>query len=127
MYCFFIFLLQVIAVVMDMFTDVDIFADILNAAMRGVTVYILLDELNAHHFVSMVNNCRVHLDEIKVSTFQMCNVIRCDKFNTYHQLSQGFFKMYKSCRVQERKRILCLEICSSLLIISDSTLGRLTC
>ncbi|KAI7805707.1 putative mucin-16, partial [Triplophysa rosa] len=56
---------QVVAVVMDMFTDVDIFADILNAAMRGVTVYILLDELNAHHFVSMVNNCRVNLDEIK--------------------------------------------------------------
>ncbi|KAF4106072.1 serine-rich adhesin for platelets [Onychostoma macrolepis] len=56
---------QVIAVVMDMFTDVDIFADILSAATRGVAVYILLDELNAHHFVGMVNNCRVNLDEIK--------------------------------------------------------------
>uniref|UniRef100_A0A8C1SW74 Family with sequence similarity 83 member Ha n=1 Tax=Cyprinus carpio TaxID=7962 RepID=A0A8C1SW74_CYPCA len=56
---------QVIAVVMDMFTDVDIFADILCAATRGVAVYVLLDELNAHHFVGMVNNCRVNLDEIK--------------------------------------------------------------
>ncbi|XP_016326385.1 serine-rich adhesin for platelets-like isoform X2 [Sinocyclocheilus anshuiensis] len=56
---------QVIAVVMDMFTDVDIFADILGAATRGVAVYVLLDELNAHHFVAMVNNCRVNLDEIK--------------------------------------------------------------
>ncbi|XP_065152159.1 uncharacterized protein fam83ha [Paramisgurnus dabryanus] len=56
---------EVVAVVMDMFTDVDIFFDILTAAMRGVAVYILLDELNAHHFVSMVNNCRVNLDEIK--------------------------------------------------------------
>ncbi|XDV49916.1 hypothetical protein PO909_019074 [Leuciscus waleckii] len=56
---------QVIAVVMDMFTDVDIFADILGAATRGVAVYILLDELNAQHFVSMANNCRVNLDEIK--------------------------------------------------------------
>ncbi|XP_016085620.1 protein FAM83H-like [Sinocyclocheilus grahami] len=56
---------QVIAVVMDMFTDVDIFADILGAATRGVAVYVLLDELNAHHFVGMVNNCRVNLDEIK--------------------------------------------------------------
>ncbi|XP_039527990.1 protein FAM83H isoform X3 [Pimephales promelas] len=56
---------QVIAVVMDMFTDVDIFADILGAATRGVAVYVLLDELNAQHFVSMVNNCRVNLDEIK--------------------------------------------------------------
>jgi len=49
-----------------MFTDVDIFADILGAATRGVAVYVLLDELNAQHFVSMVNNCRVNLDEIKV-------------------------------------------------------------
>ncbi|XP_067242108.1 serine-rich adhesin for platelets [Chanodichthys erythropterus] len=56
---------QVIAVVMDMFTDVDIFADILGAATRGVAVYVLLDELNAQHFVAMVNNCRVNLDEIK--------------------------------------------------------------
>uniref|UniRef100_A0A3B1KE46 Scaffolding anchor of CK1 domain-containing protein n=1 Tax=Astyanax mexicanus TaxID=7994 RepID=A0A3B1KE46_ASTMX len=56
---------QVVAVAMDMFTDVDIFADILNAAMRNVAVYVLLDELNAHHFVAMVNNCRVNLDEIK--------------------------------------------------------------
>ncbi|KAL6487688.1 hypothetical protein MHYP_G00043140 [Metynnis hypsauchen] len=56
---------QVIAVAMDMFTDVDIFADILNAAMRNVAVYVLLDELNAHHFVAMANNCRVSLDEVK--------------------------------------------------------------
>uniref|UniRef100_A0A3Q2UMC2 Protein FAM83H n=1 Tax=Fundulus heteroclitus TaxID=8078 RepID=A0A3Q2UMC2_FUNHE len=52
---------QVIAVVMDMFTDVDIFADILNAAGRRVAVYILLDEQNADHFVNMVANCRVNL------------------------------------------------------------------
>lgn len=58
--------------VMDMFTDVDIFADILGAATRGVAVYVLLDELNAHHFVGMVNNCRVNLDEIKVGTFHRC-------------------------------------------------------
>ncbi|XP_017578305.1 protein FAM83H-like [Pygocentrus nattereri] len=56
---------QVIAVAMDMFTDVDIFADILNAAMRNVAVYVLLDELNADHFVAMANNCRVNLDEVK--------------------------------------------------------------
>ncbi|KAI4890056.1 hypothetical protein NFI96_017202, partial [Prochilodus magdalenae] len=56
---------MVVAVAMDMFTDVDIFADILNAAMRNVAVYVLLDELNAHHFVAMANNCSVNLDEIK--------------------------------------------------------------
>ncbi|XP_064203193.1 protein FAM83H [Anguilla rostrata] len=53
---------QVIALVMDMFTDVDIFSDLLNATARHVPVYILLDEQNAHHFVAMVNNCKVNLD-----------------------------------------------------------------
>uniref|UniRef100_A0A8C6S5U1 Scaffolding anchor of CK1 domain-containing protein n=1 Tax=Neogobius melanostomus TaxID=47308 RepID=A0A8C6S5U1_9GOBI len=56
---------MVIAVVMDMFTDVDIFADILNAAMRNVAVYLLLDEANVKHFVNMVNNCRVNLQSLQ--------------------------------------------------------------
>ncbi|XP_070702399.1 protein FAM83H isoform X2 [Pempheris klunzingeri] len=55
---------QVIAVVMDTFTDVDIFSDLLDAAARHVPVYILLDEQEAHHFVSMVINCKVNLDLI---------------------------------------------------------------
>lgn len=56
---------QVIAIAMDMFTDVDMFADILNAAMRNVAVYIILDEQNAHYFVDMVSNCRVNLQSIQ--------------------------------------------------------------
>ncbi|XP_048848988.1 protein FAM83H [Brienomyrus brachyistius] len=52
---------QVIAVVMDMFTDVDIFADLVDAAARHVAVYILLDEQNSHHFTTMVTGCRVNL------------------------------------------------------------------
>lgn len=59
---------------MDMFTDVDIFADVLNAATRNVPVYILLDELNAHHFLSMVANCRVNLQSIQVSTCSVHSV-----------------------------------------------------
>ncbi|XP_053084458.1 protein FAM83H [Pangasianodon hypophthalmus] len=55
---------QVIAVVMDMFTDVDIFSDLLDAAQRHVPVYILLDEQNAHHFVAMVTSCKVNLDMV---------------------------------------------------------------
>ncbi|KAF7669350.1 hypothetical protein LDENG_00196500 [Lucifuga dentata] len=55
---------QVIAVVMDMFTDVDIFSDLLDAAARLVPVYILLDEQDAHHFIAMVINCKVNLDLI---------------------------------------------------------------
>lgn len=62
----FVLSLQVIAVVMDMFTDIDIFSDLLDAAARHVPVYILLDEQNAHHFVSMVANCRVNLDFVHV-------------------------------------------------------------
>ncbi|XP_072303545.1 protein FAM83H [Eucyclogobius newberryi] len=53
---------QVIAVVMDIFTDIDIFGDLLDAAARHVPVYILLDEQEAPHFVSMVNNCKVNLE-----------------------------------------------------------------
>ncbi|XP_077446411.1 protein FAM83H [Stigmatopora argus] len=57
---------QVIAVVMDTFTDVDIFADLLDATGRHIPVYILLDEQEAHSFVSMVNNCKVNLDLIQM-------------------------------------------------------------
>lgn len=53
--------------VMDMFTDIDIFSDLLDAAARHVPVYILLDQLEAHHFVSMVLNCKVNLEFIPVS------------------------------------------------------------
>ncbi|XP_043073742.1 protein FAM83H [Puntigrus tetrazona] len=55
---------QVIAVVMDIFTDIDIFSDLLDAAARHVPVYILLDEQNAYHFVNMVASCKVNLDMI---------------------------------------------------------------
>lgn len=59
--------LQVIAVAMDIFTDIDIFADLLEATKRNVAVYIVLDKQNAHHFTAMVANCGVNLDQIKVS------------------------------------------------------------
>ncbi|XP_019119884.1 protein FAM83H isoform X2 [Larimichthys crocea] len=55
---------QVIAVVMDKFTDVDIFSDLLAAAARHVPVYVLLDEQDSHHFVTMVLNCKVNLELI---------------------------------------------------------------
>ncbi|KAG7999977.1 Protein FAM83H, partial [Nibea albiflora] len=77
---------QVIAVAMDMFTDVDIFHDILTAAMRNVAVYILLDHQNAHHFVNMVSNCRVDLQ-----SFQFLRV-RTVSGITYHCRSGKTFK-----------------------------------
>lgn len=63
----FLHIFQVIAVVMDTFTDVDIFADLLDATARHIPVYILLDEQEAHNFVSMVINCKVNLDLIQVT------------------------------------------------------------
>ncbi|KAK2922105.1 protein FAM83H [Channa argus] len=77
---------QVIAVVMDMFTDIDMFADILNAAMRNVAVYIILDEQNAHHFGNMVANCRVNLQNIQFLRVRTVPGI------TYHCRSGKSFK-----------------------------------
>ncbi|XP_029779205.1 protein FAM83H [Suricata suricatta] len=62
---------QVVAVVMDMFTDVDLLAEVLEAAARRVPVYVLLDEMNAHHFLDMADKCRVnlhHVDFLRVRT-----------------------------------------------------------
>ncbi|XP_044071278.1 protein FAM83H [Siniperca chuatsi] len=77
---------QVIAIVMDMFTDVDMFADILNAAKRNVAVYIILDKQNAHHFVNMVSNCRVNLQSIQFLRVRTVSGI------TYHCRSGKSFK-----------------------------------
>ncbi|KAI1894246.1 hypothetical protein AGOR_G00113840 [Albula goreensis] len=55
---------QVIAVVMDMFTDIDLFSDLLDATLRNVAVYILLDEQNSHNFTTMVSNCKVNLERV---------------------------------------------------------------
>ncbi|XP_011793606.1 PREDICTED: protein FAM83H [Colobus angolensis palliatus] len=62
---------QVVAVVMDMFTDVDLLSEVLEAAARRVPVYILLDEMNAQHFLDMAGKCRVnlhHVDFLRVRT-----------------------------------------------------------
>ncbi|XP_058515854.1 protein FAM83H [Ochotona princeps] len=62
---------QVVAVVMDMFTDVDLLSEVLEAAARRVPVYILLDEMNAQHFLDMAEKCRVnlhHVDFLRVRT-----------------------------------------------------------
>ncbi|XP_008067859.1 protein FAM83B [Carlito syrichta] len=62
---------KVIALVMDMFTDVDIFKEIVEASARGISVYILLDESNFNHFLNMTEkqNCQVQrLRNIRVRT-----------------------------------------------------------
>ncbi|CAJ1067802.1 protein FAM83H [Xyrichtys novacula] len=77
---------QVVAIAMDMFTDVDIFADILAAAMRNVAVYILLDKENVHHFINMVSNCRVDLQSVQFLRVRTVSGI------TYHCRSGKSFK-----------------------------------
>ncbi|XP_015343356.1 protein FAM83B [Marmota marmota marmota] len=62
---------KVIALVMDMFTDVDIFKEIVEASTRGISVYILLDESNFNHFLNMTEkqSCQIQrLRNIRVRT-----------------------------------------------------------
>ncbi|XP_062835883.1 protein FAM83H [Anolis carolinensis] len=55
---------QVVAIVMDVFTDVDLLAEVLDAAARRVPVYILLDEMQAQLFLDMAAKCKVNLNYV---------------------------------------------------------------
>uniref|UniRef100_A0A8C0J8M4 Family with sequence similarity 83 member G n=1 Tax=Chelonoidis abingdonii TaxID=106734 RepID=A0A8C0J8M4_CHEAB len=58
---------KVVAVVMDMFTDVDIFKDLLDAGFkRKVGVYIIVDETNAKYFLQMCERAQMHAGHLKV-------------------------------------------------------------
>ncbi|XP_074552614.1 uncharacterized protein fam83ga isoform X2 [Halichoeres trimaculatus] len=57
---------KVIAVVMDVFTDVDIFRDMLDAGFkRRVAVYILLEQRSLPHFLSMCQRANMHAGHLK--------------------------------------------------------------
>ncbi|XP_056143607.1 LOW QUALITY PROTEIN: mucin-4-like [Lampris incognitus] len=57
---------KVIAVVMDAFTDVDIFRDLLDASFkRRVSVYILLERTALTHFLSMCERANMHAGHLK--------------------------------------------------------------
>ncbi|KAM4534781.1 uncharacterized protein V3H82_024686 [Fundulus diaphanus] len=57
---------KVIAVVMDVFTDVDIFRDLLDAGFkRKVSVYILLERTMLPHFLSMCRRANMHAGHLK--------------------------------------------------------------
>ncbi|XP_072271027.1 protein FAM83C [Pyxicephalus adspersus] len=62
----------VIAVVMDLFTDVDLLCDLIEAASkRKVPVYLLLDEQNLKYFIEMFQKLgfdRIHLPNMKIRT-----------------------------------------------------------
>ncbi|KAG7220604.1 hypothetical protein INR49_017960, partial [Caranx melampygus] len=57
---------KVIAVVMDVFTDVDIFRDLLDTGFRRrVSVYILLERTTLPHFLSMCQRANMHPGHLK--------------------------------------------------------------
>lgn len=69
-------LIQVVAIVMDMFTDVDIFREIVEASARGIAVYILLDESNFSHFLKMTEKqgCQVQRLRVRHPIFLCRNI-----------------------------------------------------
>ncbi|XP_023117118.2 protein FAM83B [Amphiprion ocellaris] len=56
---------QVVAIVMDMFTDVDIFKETVEASIRGVPVYVLLDDFHLKSFLKMAENQDVKLQQLR--------------------------------------------------------------
>lgn len=59
---------QVIAVVMDIFTDVDLLCDLMEASnKRHVPVYILLDEKNLKYFTDMCSALDIRNSHLSVS------------------------------------------------------------
>ncbi|KAG9343043.1 hypothetical protein JZ751_015261 [Albula glossodonta] len=57
---------KVIAVVMDLFTDVDIFKDLLDASFkRKVAVYIILEATGVSYFLSMCERASMHTGHLK--------------------------------------------------------------
>ncbi|KAJ8259655.1 hypothetical protein GJAV_G00171940 [Gymnothorax javanicus] len=72
---------KVIAIVMDLFTDVDLLCDLMEASnKRKVPVYILLDNKNLEHFKDMcvnldIHNC--HLSHMRIRS--VCGETYCTK------------------------------------------------
>ncbi|XP_067859534.1 protein FAM83G-like [Heptranchias perlo] len=71
---------KVIAVVMDLFTDIDIFKDLLDASFkRKVPVYIIHDEANIKYFLKMCESSGMHRGMLK--NLRVCS-INGTEFNT---------------------------------------------
>ncbi|KAI7807749.1 protein FAM83F [Triplophysa rosa] len=56
---------KVVAIVMDLLTDIQILQDLFEASKRGVPVYIVLDVQGAPHFLDMCNRMKVGAKELK--------------------------------------------------------------
>ncbi|XP_030628753.1 protein FAM83B [Chanos chanos] len=56
---------QVIAIAMDVFTDLDVFKEVVDASIRGVPVYILLDRSHFKSFLAMAENQDVQIQKLR--------------------------------------------------------------
>ncbi|XP_016313635.1 protein FAM83F [Sinocyclocheilus anshuiensis] len=56
---------KVVAIVMDLLTDLQVLRDLFEASKRGVPVYIVLDEQGAPHFLDMCSRMQVGATELK--------------------------------------------------------------
>lgn len=56
---------QVIAIAMDKFTDIDIFKEVVDASIRGVAVYVLLDNFNLKSFLTMAESQDVKVQQLR--------------------------------------------------------------
>lgn len=64
-------MLQVIAMVMDIFTDVDLLCDLMEASnKRRVPVYVLLDEKNLQYFTDMCSALDIQHSHLSVRTLR---------------------------------------------------------
>lgn len=67
-------MLQVIAIAMDIFTDVDIFKEVVDASVRAVPVYILLDHIHFKSFLTMIEKQDVQIQQLRVSVQYFCHL-----------------------------------------------------
>lgn len=60
---------------MDLFTDVDLLCDLIEAASkRRVPVYLILDEKNLNYFIEMFQ--KLGFDKIHVPVSFYCNIVK---------------------------------------------------
>lgn len=52
---------------MDVFTDVDIFKEVVDASVRGVPVYILLDHNHFKSFLNIIEKQDIQIQKLRVS------------------------------------------------------------
>ncbi|KAG5266830.1 hypothetical protein AALO_G00236700 [Alosa alosa] len=55
---------EVVAIAMDVFTDVDIFREIVDASVRGVSVYVLLDHSQFKSFLTMAESQDIQITKL---------------------------------------------------------------